>query len=147
MLETAPDDLAPLNHHTVKKGETLQSIAKKLKVSRADLAEANYLSARAKLSTGQRLIIPRPPATLSPEPATADAVLASNTVEPSAVQAAPAERSSVVYRVKRGDTLSSIARQHGITVDSVRASNRLRGSVIQVGQRLTIVKPRSLATN
>ena len=63
------------------------------------------------------------------------------------LQAALAERSSVAYRVKRGDTLSSIARQHGITVDSVRASNRLRGSVIQVGQRLTIVKPRSLATN
>ena len=29
--------------HTVKRGETLATIAKKLQVSRADLAEANYL--------------------------------------------------------------------------------------------------------
>jgi membrane-bound lytic murein transglycosylase D len=74
-------------------------------------------------------------------------VLASNTLEPAAARAAPAEPSRVVYRVKRGDTLSSIARRHGITVDSVRALNRIRGTVIQVGQRLTIVKPPSLATN
>ena len=47
MLEVAADELAPLNRHTVKKGETLLSISKKLKVSRADLAEANYLSPKA----------------------------------------------------------------------------------------------------
>ncbi len=146
LFETAPEDLAPLNHHIVKKGETLAGIAKKLKVSRADLAEANYLSTRAKLNTGQQLIIPRPPATLSPEPLS-DAVLASNTIEAASAPSAPAEPAKVTYRVKRGDTLSSIARRHGITVESVRASNRIRGSLIQVGQRLTIVKPPSTATN
>ena len=65
MSEVDSDELAPLNHHTVKKGETLLSISKKLKVSRTDLAEANYLSTKASLKAGQQLIIPRaadPPA-------------------------------------------------------------------------------------
>ena len=159
LAETAQEDLAPLNHHTVKKGETLLSIAKKLKVNRADLAEANYLSAKARLSAGQRLIIPRPPASLDSEPPSTDAVLASNTVsnavsdtvsdtvEPRVVPAAPERPAKVVHRVKRGDTLSSIARRYGITVDSVRASNHIRGNAIQIGQRLTILKPRAVATN
>ena len=41
-LEEATEDLASLNYLTVKKGETLATIARKLKVSRTDLAEANY---------------------------------------------------------------------------------------------------------
>ena len=35
------------------------SVAKKLRVTRADLAEANYLSVRARLAAGQQLIIPK----------------------------------------------------------------------------------------
>jgi membrane-bound lytic murein transglycosylase D len=151
LLETAPEALAPLNHHTVKKGETLLSIAKKLKVNRADLAEANYLSAKARISTGQQLIIPRAPSTLSPDVAAPDAVLALNTVAPASVEPASpppaAKAEKVVYRVKRGDTLSSIARRYGTSVDSVKSANRLRSSAIQIGQRLTIVKPPSVATN
>ena len=47
-LEDAPPtDLASLNWYTVKKGETLATIARKLRVSRTDLAEANYLKANA----------------------------------------------------------------------------------------------------
>ena len=64
MVEVASDELAPLNRHTVKKGETLLSISKKLKVSRTDLAEANYLSTKASLKAGQQLIIPRAPTLL-----------------------------------------------------------------------------------
>jgi membrane-bound lytic murein transglycosylase D len=151
LLETAPEDLAPLNRHTVKNGETLLSISKKLQVSRADLAEANYLSAKAKLSTGQSLIIPRPPASLSVDPVVADAVLAStaearNSVDRSR-EAGTASPAKVVHRVTIGDTLTSIARRYGVSVEAVRSSNRLRGDTIQLGQRLTIVRPASLATN
>ena len=63
--EQGLDDLAPLSHYTVKKGETLLSIAKKLRVSRSDLAEANYLSTKSRLQTGQQLDIPRAPALLA----------------------------------------------------------------------------------
>ena len=64
MVRTRAAELAvelpdPFTRHTVKKGETLASVAKKLRVTRTDLAEANYLSVRARLSAGQELIIPQ----------------------------------------------------------------------------------------
>ena len=140
-----PDDLAPLNWHTVKKGETLLTISRKLKVSRTDLAEANYLSTRARIAAGQRLIIPRAPALLlartpdNPPPSTetrsADAVLAVNNTAPAARATTPG---SLTYRVKRGDTLYSTARIYRTTVASLKTWNRLRSNSIQVGQRLTI---------
>jgi membrane-bound lytic murein transglycosylase D len=144
LTETAAEDLAPLNRHTVKKGETLLAIAKKLKVSRADLAEANYLSPKARLSAGQRLIVPRPPATLLAD-ASPDVVLASNVSAPT--PAPQLENAKVVHRVKRGETLSSIARRYGTTVASVKTWNSIRGTGIQAGQRLTVFRDRTVATN
>ncbi len=47
--------------HTVKRGETLATIARKLQVSRADLAEANYLQGTARVAVGSKLFIPRMP--------------------------------------------------------------------------------------
>lgn len=40
--------------------------------------------------------------------------------------------------VARGDTLSSIAARHGVTLAQLRAANRVPGDVVKIGQRLTI---------
>jgi membrane-bound lytic murein transglycosylase D len=154
LAQSDPDDLAPLNWHVVKKGETLATIARKLKVNRTDLAEANYLSTRAKVNGGQRLIIPRAPALLTaradtPAPATesrqVDVALASNVVAPAA---GASTKASLTYRVKRGDTLFSIAKLYRTTVASLKTWNRLRTNALQVGQRLTIFTSRpTTATN
>jgi len=40
--------------------------------------------------------------------------------------------------VRRGDTLSEIARRYGTTISALRRSNGLRGSSIRVGQRLVV---------
>ena len=50
---SADGDLASLKWYTVKRGETLPLIAKKLRVSKADLAEANYLPATARVAPGR----------------------------------------------------------------------------------------------
>ena len=162
MSSAAPEDLVAFNRHTVKKGDTLASIAKKLKVSRTDLAEANYLSSKARLTAGQELIIPLAPTTLlaartdRPAPATesrsVDVALASNST-PGVADAVPASRrvqpqdTKLTHRVKRGETLLSIARLYRTTVDSLKRWNRIKGSGIQAGQRLTILRPRTIATN
>jgi membrane-bound lytic murein transglycosylase D len=150
--ETA--DLAPLRWHTVKKGETIATIARKLKVSRADLAEANYLSLRAPLRSGQQLIIPRAPQLLlatrtdAPPPAVetrkTDAVVAAANVTP---RAEKSEQTKLYYRVKQGDTLFSIARLYKTTVASLKNWNGIRGTAIKPGQRLTIFTNRTLRTN
>jgi membrane-bound lytic murein transglycosylase D len=157
LAQSDPDELAPLNWHTVKKGETLVTISKKLKVNRTDLAEANYLSTRAKVATGQRLIIPRAPALLAartdnPAPDTesrqVDVALAGNAAPEAGEPAQASAQAALVYRVKRGDTLFSIAKLYRTTVASLKTWNRLRSNSIQVGQRLTIFTERpSTATN
>lgn len=54
------------------------------------------------------------------------------------VVAAAAPPPEVNHHVRRGDTLSSIARRYGVSIDSLRAANDLRGSVIHPGQSLLI---------
>ena len=44
----------------------------------------------------------------------------------------------VVHRVKRGETLSSIAQLYRTSVASLRKANHLKGNVIMAGQRLTV---------
>ena len=42
------------------------------------------------------------------------------------------------YKVKRGDTIGTIATRHGVSVSSIRGANNIRGSKILVGQTLII---------
>jgi LysM repeat protein len=58
MNEADGDDLLSLTQYSVKNGETLAGIARKLHIGRSDLAEANGLAATARVSTGQELIVP-----------------------------------------------------------------------------------------
>jgi LysM repeat protein len=52
------------------------------------------------------------------------------------------------YVVRRGDTLSSIASATGSTVPQLRATNGLRGDLINIGQKLTIpASGRTVASN
>lgn len=51
------------------------------------------------------------------------------------------EQAPVTYRVRRGDTLSGIARQFGISTDLLRARNGLQGDRILAGQLLLITPP------
>jgi len=145
-LEEEPSaELATLNWYTVKKGETLAVVARKLKVSRADLAEANYLKTTTPVKIGQRLIVPREATVLMaartdiPVPATDSRPTTKDRVVPAVSStSASAEKIRVLYRVKRGDTLASIARSFSTTVASIRSWNRLPGTQIRAGERLTI---------
>jgi len=155
LVQATPDDLTSLNHYTVRKGETLLTISRKLKVDRDDLAEANYLSMNSRLASGQQLIIPREPTTLlaartdTPVPVTdshsVDTVAATSATVPRAERG---EEIRIVHRVKRGETLASIAKMYRTSVASVKQWNRIRGNGVVVGQRLTIVtRGRLVATN
>jgi membrane-bound lytic murein transglycosylase D len=43
------------------------------------------------------------------------------------------------YRVRRGDNLSAVAKQHGMTVDALKRLNRLKGNRLATGQLLKVV--------
>lgn len=154
LAEATPGDLAPLNRYTARRGETLLTIARKLGVSRTDLAEANYLSTKARLTAGQQLVIPRAPTLLltahadDTEPTAESHTLAAVPTSGAVPQAEQTEQATLVHRVKRGETLASIARLYQTSVASVKQWNRLRSNSLRVGQQLTIVSTRHLvATN
>jgi membrane-bound lytic murein transglycosylase D len=71
---------------------------------------------------------------------TQDAVPAKAVAQPPAdAETTTAATTKVVYRVKSGDTLSSIARVFRTSVASLKKWNSLSGNTIRVGDRLTIL--------
>jgi membrane-bound lytic murein transglycosylase D len=128
-LESAGPLYVKFTFHTVKRGETVTSIARRYRVSVAELRSANSLSARARLRASQELMIPQRPLAGLPGASTQQRLTSA---------ASPRPAAPVTYRVQRGDTLYSIARRFETTVDTLKQTNRLRSNVINVGDRLTI---------
>ena len=95
--------------YTVQKGDALSFIAKKFHVNLNQLAQENHLTNRNKLYIGQVLMIP------------------ANGVDENAD-----------YIVKKGDSLSFIAKKFNTTVDKIRTDNHLKRDVIFVGQKLSL---------
>jgi LysM repeat protein len=101
--------------HRVAEGETLSAIAKQYRVATTAIADANGLDLRALLPVGEKLIIP-------------------------SAQSQPVVGKLVRYQVRRGDTLTSIADEFGVTVPELRRWNGLRAATTRVnrGVRLRI---------
>ena len=152
LAAAAPNQLNALQFHTVKRGETLATIARKLRVNRTDLAEANYLRTTSRVAAGARLVIPRMPsaallarastATSDVEKA-AESIVADVLEHTSAVEPLVDAKTSAYYRVRSGDTLYAIAKRTGTTVTQLKTWNKLRTTNLRVGTRLLVQSPRS----
>jgi membrane-bound lytic murein transglycosylase D len=112
------------------------------------VAEANNISAKSRLRAGQELIIPRAPATLlaarterTAPMAVASRAIAGRADTPEAV--VPAKLAQVTYKVKRGDTLYTIARLFDTTVAKIKSWNRLSSNRINPGSTLKILASRA----
>ena len=97
------------NYYTVKKGDTLYSIAKKYNTTTTELKELNNLSTN-NLSIGKVLKIP-----------TQEEFPNSNT-----------------YTVKKGDTLYKIANNYNLTVSELKKINNLTSNILSIGQVLKV---------
>jgi len=130
-IEARLDDAASLyrtfQFHSVKRGETLTTIARRYKVTTTKLRELNDLSSRARVKTGQTLQIPASSTAALPQPSASRAT--ASTAGGSGAR---------VYRVRSGDTLFSIARQFSTTVAELKRLNGLSGDRIKIGDRLTV---------
>jgi LysM repeat protein len=60
--------------------------------------------------------------------------------QPVAAKPKPKPPAQVRYVVKKGDSLSTIARRNGSTVAAIQKANRINGTLIFPGQSLTIPK-------
>jgi membrane-bound lytic murein transglycosylase D len=124
---------------TVRRGETLATIAQRYGVSVADIKRWNRLKTNV-VRRGTRLKIRTEQAAM--ESSTADSVKIAALKPPPARRSAKGVRTSrsgqKVVVVRRGDTLSEIARRHGVTVSQLRQANGMRGSAVRAGQRLKL---------
>lgn len=110
--------------HTVREKETLYSISRTYNVTIEELRQWNGLTSN-NLSVGQDLIIRK-----------------ANTVgnPPSATVAddQPARSVNGRHTVGAGETLFSISRRYGVTVDDIRKWNGLAGNDVRIGQALIV---------
>ena len=148
LAEASPADFVTLKWYTAKKGDTLLTVGRRFSVSRTDIAEANNLSVKSRLHPGQSLMIPRTPATIvaarterSAPTAVASRAINTKADEPTA---APSQHlTQVTYRVKQGDTLSSIAEAFDTTVAKIKSWNHMSSNTVRTGTRLKILANRS----
>ncbi|MCC7352905.1 MAG: LysM peptidoglycan-binding domain-containing protein [Anaerolineae bacterium] len=113
----APDDAEALVH-VVAAGDTLANIAHKYGTTASALMRANNLDDPNLIFIGQRIVIP-----------------GGSTGNPGGGNTAPA----ATYTVKFGDTLSSIARALGVSMQALmQANNITEPSVVRVGQVLRV---------
>lgn len=101
--------------HKVRSGETLSQIASKYQVKTADLMRWNGLRSANRIRSGQTLKVHGGSTTTTQN-----------------------RTSWTSYTVRRGDTLSVIARRKGCTIAQLKQWNRLRSSRIMVGQKLKL---------
>ena len=109
-------------YHTVTEGETLASVARSYHTTSRSIAEANSLDGR-ELEAGAKLIIP---------------VAAGRYVEAIAYS-----RRLTRYRVRRGDTLTSVAEDFSIPVARLRRWNPRVGKKLRPGTVLYLHRPLS----
>jgi LysM repeat protein len=127
-LETNPAPAMPgvAREYVILKGDTFETIGKKFGVATKAIENANPGVVSTKLQIGQKIQIPAPAASVS---------------TPTAIAHAAAETSASgeqPYKVKSGDTLTTIAKHFGVTVKALRSANNLTTDKIKVGDKLKI---------
>ncbi len=119
--------------HTVRRGETLGRIAARYGTTVKDIARINKLRNVSLIHPGDKLLIPMPAQLAS---------RSSRQVREKGYYVPPEGYERVRYKVRRGDTLSGIARKLGVTLRHLKKVNNLRNTnIIRPGQTIYAYRP------
>lgn len=150
--------------HTVASGETINEIAEKYQVRVSDLRSWNSLRRNA-VRPGQKLRIETSVAvanTVKTAPSQAKAnesapssskssnvAASSQPVAKSQNKSSAAVRAAkpLVHEIKSGESLTTIARKHGVTIEELRKANNLTGDNIRAGETLKIPSRKGVSTS
>jgi membrane-bound lytic murein transglycosylase D len=119
IMDIPPDMRLWWRYHQVAPGETLMSIARSNHTTLKAIADANQLDSSADLDTGAKLIIPLAPGKHSSGDETYSKRL-------------------TVYRVRKNDTVQTVADNLGIPPATLRRWNRMKGDSL-AGRRVLYV--------
>lgn len=117
-----------------KRGERLDSISSKFGISVAQLRNVNDISTKSRLRANQPLLVPSRGD--HEEPANADQ-LDIEASAPMAASESPAT-DTVRHKVKKGDTVYSIAKRYDMTAKQLMAQNGLKKPRLHRGQMLAV---------
>jgi membrane-bound lytic murein transglycosylase D len=98
--------------HTIKHGDTIANLARRYRIRTKDLANANNMSPKEKLVAGFKIIVPKryaPGAAQIPEKASSSKKPSNAEPEDRVVASVPDGEGFVIHKVKRGESLWSIA--------------------------------------
>ena len=112
--------------YRVRSGDTLSGIARRWHITVKSIVQGNRLRSD-RLHSGQRLVLTVPNVAREP-------------IRTAAKTSAPSSSGHIIYAVKRGDSLASIAKHYGVSTASLKTTNRLSSNTIRAGQRLRIPK-------
>ncbi|MGA2362867.1 MAG: LysM peptidoglycan-binding domain-containing protein [Candidatus Aminicenantales bacterium] len=131
-VATLPQYVPPdviTDRYRVLRGDTLGAIARKFRTSVDILMRLNGLKSPTIIREAQVLRIP-----VSGQPS-----------NPSSAASSPAHKpgNKVIYVVKAGDTLFTLSKMFGTTVEKIKADNNLTSDELTVGRKLTIQVGRS----
>jgi membrane-bound lytic murein transglycosylase D len=127
---SSPSTRPPANARTyrIAQGDTLGTIARRHGISVAQLKAWNGLRSN-RIQAGGRLIVGEQSTSTS---------TSSRSSTRAASSRSPSTAAGGRYRIRRGDSLASIARRFGVGVDDLKAWNGLRGTKITAGDQLIV---------
>jgi membrane-bound lytic murein transglycosylase D len=146
---TIPDDKKVKWYaYKVKRGDNIQIVSRRFKVSSEAVREINRLRKDSRIIAGHILYIPIPANTPNNEIPQIIETTASIKNEERTVKktATDSHGSKVKYKVKKGDTISEIAEMFDVSIEEIGDWNSLSHSQIQYGQILTIYTERNEKT-
>ena len=135
-LERANQPLVSWQAYPARKGENLDKLASRFGIATEKLRSINSLSPHIKVSNGQTLLVP-----LNGEEAGIEFAAFNTNIAPTDQKLLSAAR----HTVRKGDTLSSIARRYQVQVASLQSLNKgvktLRpGQYILVAQKTPVLQ-------
>lgn len=123
-IASIPQDMRVYwRYHKVQEGETLSQIAQRYRTTSKAIAEVNNLSADSELEKDSKLVIPVTPGQRGES------------------EQLTFSKRATHYKVRKGDTVLSVADDYGVPAERLRKWNRLKGNALKAGRTLVIYRP------
>ena len=136
--ESTGQPLASWTTYTLRDSETLAQVAKRVGLTEESLRDANRIPPRYRLAPRSTILIPR-------DETMEDDIAPEKIAASFALVPEQSNYRQITYRVRRGDTLFSVARRWNVRPDEIAAWNNLPGNTLFAGQRLTLTVARGPA--
>lgn len=127
-LQSHDESLVSWKVYKAKGGERVASIAKKFKINPSKLRKVNGLTKSHKLANALRLLVPT----------SNKSVAKINVARLEKQRVRSVRKGLATHKIKRGETLSALAKKYGTNTRSLMKINRLKTTKLKIGQIIRV---------